>query len=73
MYVVVKITKNLEGYPECKEDTEKYPHLVKYVGDEMDIFIVKADDPEQFWPAGEFFYMVEIKGFVEAAEMGFIG
>ena len=39
-YRVVKITKNVDEYPECAKDTAEFPHLVRYVSDEMDLFIV---------------------------------
>lgn len=60
-YRVVQITNNVADYPECADDTEEFPHMVKYVGDEMDIFVV--DEEGKFWPASEFFYMKEIKEF----------
>lgn len=60
-YRVVKITKNIEGYPECKKDTEQFPDMVKYVADEMDLFIV--DETGKFWPASEFFHIEDIEEF----------
>lgn len=61
-YRVVKISKNVEKYPDCKEDTEEFPHITKYVSDEMDIFIIEVETGE-FYKAADFFYMVEIKKF----------
>jgi len=60
-YKVIKISNNTDEYPECKEDTERYPHLVKHVEDEMDIFV--TDENGEFWPADEFFNMVEVTSF----------
>lgn len=60
-YRVVNISNNIDEYPECKKDTEQFPHLVKHVGDEMDTFIV--DENGKFWPAGEFFSMVTVINF----------
>lgn len=55
---LVKITKNVERYPECAQDTEEFPHLVDRVSDEMDSFVVMVGkETEKFWPAGEFFLM----------------
>ena len=62
-YKVVSISNNIPDYPECKEDTENYPHLLKYVEDEMDRFVISSDNPDKFWPASEFFYMVEMSEF----------
>jgi hypothetical protein len=62
LYLVVKISDSLEEYPDCKEDTEMFPHLVKYLKDEMDTFIVQ-DGTENFWKASEFFQMVNINYF----------
>ena len=58
---VVKITNNLDDYPECKNDTENYPSLVEYVDDEMELFIV--DEEGNSWAAGEFFFMVNMSKF----------
>jgi hypothetical protein len=60
-YRVVKITNNIEGYPECQLDTEEFPDMVKYVKDEMDLFIV--DEEGKFWSASEFFFMETIGEF----------
>ena len=43
---------------------EKYPHLLEYIEDESDVFIVNEDNPEQFWPASEYFFMEVVKRFV---------
>lgn len=60
-YRCVKITDNLPDYPECKKDTEEFPHLVDRVSDEMDLFIV--DENGEDYPADEFFSIVEIDKF----------
>lgn len=62
-YKVVHITKNVEGYPQYAADTKEYPHLVKYVDDETDTFVVAADDPQDFYPASEFFFMLHVESF----------
>lgn len=64
LLVVARITNNVERYPDCAEDTEKYPHIIKYVDDEMDLFIVDPDNPQMFWPAAEFFYMVGVTSLI---------
>ncbi len=61
-YRVLKISKNLEEYPECKEDTEKFPQLVDMLSDEMDIFIFNIETTRIF-PARDFFYMVDMNSF----------
>ena len=63
LFRVVKITNNPQKYPNCAEDTEEFPHLVSYVEDEMDVFVVNASDKDEFYPADEFFYMVRTKSF----------
>lgn len=67
-YRVVKITNNIEAYPDCKQDTEEFPNIVFHVEDEMDLFIVDSDG--KFWPSDEFFSMVEIKKFTTEDEAG---
>ncbi|KPK54172.1 MAG: hypothetical protein AMS22_06325 [Thiotrichales bacterium SG8_50] len=61
-YRVVKITNNVDRYPECADDTAKYPDLVQHVEDEMELFIISADTG-RFWPAGDFFYMTDVDFF----------
>ena len=51
----------IADYPECVEDTQEFPHLVEYVEDDMEIFVVDTMNPQQFWPARDFFMMVTIK------------
>ena len=41
-------------------DNNEFPHLIQYVSDEEDLFIVNEDTGD-FWPADEFFMMVTIK------------
>lgn len=65
-YKVVKIANNLKDYPDCKEDTNAYPELVKHVQDEMDLFIVDEDSGEWF-PSNEFFYMVKLTTFTKTS------
>lgn len=60
-YRVVKISSNLNEYPECKQDTEEFPGLIKYIEDEMDIFIVSENG--DFFSSDEFFNMVSISKF----------
>jgi hypothetical protein len=61
-YRVVKITKDVDRYPECAADTEEFPQLVKYVDDEMDLFII--DEAGQcVAPASEFFYIHDVPIF----------
>lgn len=67
---IVQIARpNVIGeYPECADDTTEFPHLIPYVEDDMEIFVVDAANPQQFWPASEFFNMVSIKSFMVDAE-----
>ena len=58
---VVRVTKNLEDYPDCRQDTEEFPFLVKFIQDEAATFIVDESDGCSFWPADEFFLMTNIK------------
>jgi len=61
-YRVVSITNNIPDYPESEADTNEFPHIVKYVDDEQDSFVIDAETG-QFWPADEFFSMVDVKEF----------
>lgn len=61
-FVVVQIAKDLINNPDCKKDTLKYPHLVEYVEDEYDIFVVNVVNGE-FYPARDFFYLVNVDEF----------
>lgn len=60
-YRVVRISNNIEEYPDCAQDTKEFPHLIERVSDEMDVFIVA--DSGEWWPASEFFHMVDIHMF----------
>ncbi len=68
-YKVVSITNNLERYPDCKDDTEEYPHLIDFIQlddithNEWEVFIVENGDINIWWRASEFFYMVDMKEF----------
>lgn len=55
---VVTVTNDLKACPEYAEATAEYPRLVKYVGDQVETFIV--DPLGGFWPADEFFDMVSL-------------
>lgn len=60
-FKVVKITNNLEDYPECAEDTAAYPELVEEVTDEMDLFVIYPDG--EWLKADEFFYVEDVRVF----------
>ena len=60
-YRVLKITNNVEKYPECKEDTKEFPDLVNYVKDEMELIIMNERDDWVF--ADEFFFTHTVKEF----------
>lgn len=70
----VAITNDLLSCPEAKKDTEEFSHLISYVEDEVAYFIIDPKDPENsYWPADEFFHMVNIGSFLvdkEALEKG---
>lgn len=61
-FKVVKISNNLEEYPECKKDTDDHPNLIEHVNDEMDIFII--DNDGGWCRADDFFYNENIKAFL---------
>jgi len=42
---------------------EEFSHLINYVEDDSDVFIVDANDHSQFWPASEFFFMTAVEQF----------
>lgn len=61
---VVKITTDLASYPQCQEDNLAYPDLVNYlVEDEYKEFVVDLDS-DNYWPADEFFDMVDVRDFI---------
>lgn len=60
-YKVLKITNNIEAYPEAKEDTLQYPNLINKVEDEFDLFIMNENG--ECYQADEFFNMIPIKEF----------
>lgn len=64
-YKLVRITNNLTDYPSCKADTKAYPHLIKEVDDEMDLFVVAEDG--NWYPAAEFIYLSGIECFQDIA------
>jgi len=59
---VLKITNNLENYPECEKDTLEFPSLVAEVSDEMETFILNLET-NRWFPANEFFMMVDLESF----------
>ena len=68
-YRIVRISKNVEEYPDCADDTAEFPHLVRHIQDEMDIFVVLVgQEAEKFWPASEFFLMVSASEFTITKE-----
>lgn len=54
----------VDEYPEYVADTTEFPHLVPYVEEDTRIFVVNPTNPQQFWPANEFFYMVPVKSLL---------
>lgn len=65
---VVIITNNLAEYPQHKDDTNEFPHLVEYVEDEEEIFIADPLNPDEFWTARDFFYCVNVREFLVDAQ-----
>lgn len=59
-YKVITVTNNLENYPKYAENNKNYPQLIKYIKDECTTFIVSTTDPDDFYPANEFFMMKKI-------------
>ena len=60
---VVWVTNNLEMNPECEKANKEFPHLIEYVEDDFDGFVVDEDDDDAFWPVREFFMMVDVTAF----------
>jgi len=60
-YRVLRITNNMEEYPRCEKDTTEFPELVRYVEDEMDMFVM--DENGAFCNADEFFMTHNILEF----------
>ena len=44
------------------EDTKNYPDISQYAEDEYESFVVNLET-QQFYPARDFFYMVDVKEF----------
>ena len=59
---VLRISNNLEEYPDCTEDTLEFPDMVEYLDDEMDIFVY-CNETGEFWHSDEFFSMVGMTTF----------
>ena len=60
-YRVVKISNSVEEYPDCVADTKEFPHLIKHIEDEMQLFVIAENG--DFWDAEEFFNMNSITEF----------
>lgn len=58
-YRIVSITNNPEDYPECRDDSKEFSHLIDELEDEMDTFVVNEETGE-FWPHGEFFIACDV-------------
>ncbi len=58
---VVTVTNNLIEYPQYKEESYEFPHLVHEIGDEVETFIIGDDD---YWRTRDFFLLGGIKHFV---------
>ena len=59
---VLKITNNIEDYPDCEKDTLEFPYLAEHVSDEMDIFIFNLETGK-YWKSEDFFHEVSLDGF----------
>ena len=57
---VVTVTNDVEANPEFADETAKFLHLVDYIEDEVETFIVGEDD---FWRHQDFFLLGDIKRF----------
>ena len=55
-FKVLRISNNLDDYPEAAEDSANYPELVDWVEDEYQMFIYNFATADAF-PADEFFSM----------------
>jgi len=53
---------NSAAYPQHREDSEEFPHLVDHVEDEIEHFIV--DEDGGWWEARDFFYCTNITHFI---------
>ena len=61
-FKVVKITNDIEEYPDCEEDTKNHPDLIEDVEDEMEIFVIDINT-DTVYRAADFFYMTNLKHF----------
>jgi len=59
---VLTITNNLDEYHQYEKDTNEFPDLVRRVEDEIETFVY-CNETEDWWEAGEFLLMVDMKTF----------
>ena len=62
-FQVITITNDIERYPQFREDSEEFCHLIEFIDDEVETFIVDERD-DGFWTADEFFDCTRITTFV---------
>lgn len=62
-FIVVGITTDIEEYPEDREDTEAYPHLVRHIRNADSAQFVVDLDTGDFWPANDFFAINRVRRF----------
>ena len=60
---LVIVTNNPEEYPQHREDSEEFPHLVDRVEDEIELFIVDDEDGG-YWEARDFFNCTNVTHFI---------
>jgi len=60
---VVTVTNNLEQYPQHVYDNDEFPHLIDYVEDEVETFVVDENDGG-FWKSSEFFQCTNVTHFL---------
>lgn len=61
-YRVIRVTNNVDDYPEYKKQSLKFPGLVQRIVDEIETYIVS--DSGEIYTADEFFHSVNVRGFV---------
>jgi len=56
---ILHISNNLDEYPHCVKDSDEFPHVVDWVKDEYEMFVLDVDGGSIF-PAADFFYMFDV-------------
>jgi len=63
IYRILKISSDLDKYPEAIQDTDNHPEVLPYLNDDFDLFVLN-EETNHFWPAMHFFFGEDINRFM---------